>query len=107
MYFALHQSFFKVTPVSSVAIRVVWYDSMAGSWQLEYTTTAGSTSTAWDQKMQGDKQWKEATFKIDNAAMTRSHEHGSDFAIVSKDGTDAVFHMIEVTRESSPMRIVV
>jgi len=107
LYFALHQNFFKVNPVSSVAVRVVWYDSSAGSWQLTYTTESGSTSTAWDQKMEGDKQWKEAKFKISDAAMKRSHIGGSDFAIVSKDSTDAVFHMIEITRENSKARIVV
>ncbi len=57
--------------------------------------------------MKGDKKWKEAVFKISDAAMKRSHERCSDFAIVSKDSTDAVFHMIEITRVSSEATIEV
>merc|ERR1712113_685869 len=100
MYFALHKNFFKINTFAGVSMRIVWYDCAVGSWQLEYTNRVGSLNTAWNQRMSGDRTWKEAMFSISDAAMNRTHAKGSDFAIVSKDSTDAVFHMIEVSRLS-------
>jgi len=101
MYFQMHENFFKLTPVGNgLRVRVIWYDNAAGSWQLTYTTASGSESTAIDQKMTGSKQWKTTEWTaLANAGMKRAGTKGSDFAITSKDSTDAIFHMIEVSRD--------
>merc|ERR1712070_367437 len=101
MYFRMNSRFFSVTPVGTLDCRVIWYDSAKGSWQFEYKSSTGQTKTAWSQRMKGDGRWKNASFTIADATMDRSHVRGSDFSIVSKDSTDAVFHMIEIARATS------
>jgi len=98
MFFKLHEDFARLNPIRSLRFRVVWYDSAVGSWQLKYKSTSGSESIGHSQSMVGGKKWNEALFTLPDAAMDRSYDRGSDFKIVSKDSTDAVFHMIEIAR---------
>lgn len=98
MYFALHPDFGRVNPIKSLSFRVVWYDNKPGSWQLSYKTVSGSESIAIDQQMSGSNKWNEQIVTISNAAMDRTYDRNSDFKITSNDSTDAVFHMIEITR---------
>jgi hypothetical protein len=98
MYFRLAEGFFSAIPVGPLNLRVVWYDGTRGTWQLEYRAAGGAVKVAWRQACAGDGQWKEASFQISDGAMDHGHTRGSDFAIVSMDRTDAIFHMLEVDR---------
>jgi hypothetical protein len=101
MYFDIDDRFFFGQPLGGaypITIRVVYLDEGTGRWALQYDARDDSRKTALVVEKSNTRQWKEVTVTVDDGYFGDRGERGSDLALVSVDGEDDTFHMIEVTR---------
>jgi hypothetical protein len=101
MYFDIDNRFFFGQPLGGaypITIRVVYLDEGTGRWALQYDARDDSRKTALTVDKSNTGQWKEVTVTVDDGDFGNRGERGSDLALVSVDGEDDTFHMIEVTR---------
>jgi hypothetical protein len=81
-----------------VTIRVVYLDEGTGQWALKYDAQGEIQKTAYIVTKTNSGRWKEQTVTIDDGYFGDRGPNKADLALVSLDGEDDTFHMIEVTR---------
>lgn len=105
MYFNIHDSLFSSFPnggKQTVILRVVYLDN-GGSWKLIYDAVGNESKTAFEMKNGNSGLWKEKIITINDANFANRLPHNSDFSLMNSttNGTDPIFHMVEVTKEGS------
>lgn len=103
MYFDIDDRFFFEQPLDGaypVTIRVVYLDEGTGQWALQYDAQDDSRKTALIVTKTNTGRWKEAIVTLDDGYFGNRGPRGADLALVSLDGEDDTFHMIELTRTS-------
>jgi hypothetical protein len=101
MYFDIDDRFFFEQPLEAaypITIRVVYLDEGVGRWALQYDARDDRRKTALVVDKLNSGRWKEAAITIDDGYFGGRGERTSDLSLVSMDGEDDTFHMIEITR---------
>ena len=83
-----------------ITVRVVYFDSGSGSWELRYDSTTGDKQALSVTKTNTGK-WKEATATLTDAHFGNRCEHGTDFCLRNTDAEDDIFSFIEVTKPTA------
>jgi hypothetical protein len=80
----------------TLQFNITWLDkNQHSTWALKYYTTSG-VQTALNVTGIGDNQWKTVNVTLHNPLVNQAGILGSDFMLVNTDGTDDIFHGIEV-----------
>lgn len=99
LYLRFHDRFFPTaTSPGRLAVRVVWFDHAAGSWQLAYDAGGDELKVAETVRSDGSGVWRELNLELDDAVMRQGGPRGSDLALLNAGQTDLQFHLIEVRR---------
>ena len=103
MYFGIDDRFFFERPLDGaypVTIRVVYLDEGTGQWALQYDARGDIRKTAIVVTKTNSRRWKEQTITVHDGYFGNRGPNKADMMLVSLDGEDDAFHMIEVTRET-------
>jgi len=97
IYLAFDEDFFADEAPGKVKVRVTWLDRDESEWKLVYDAKDDPAKTALTVKGSNYGRWRTEIVVIEDAAMRRRGERGSDIALIGISG-DAVFHLIDVER---------
>jgi len=100
MYFDLDDGFFNTRPAGghTINLRVVYFDQGTGQWALKYDAVDDPQKIACTVTKTGTGRWREKTLTLTDANLGNRCPYNTDFMLLSVDGKDDLFHMIEVTR---------
>lgn len=101
LYFDLHDSLFAGTAPRRVTVRISYFDN-EGAWALCYDA-AGGMKTALRHQNGNTNTWKELTVELSDAVFVNRLPHGCDLLLANNGtaGKDALFHLIEVTKNNA------
>lgn len=101
MYFDIDDRFFFDQPLNgayAVTIRVVYLDQGTGRWALAYDAIDDPQKTAAVITKTDTGRWKEHTITLRDGYFGNRGPRNADLVLLSVDGEDDIFHMLEVTR---------
>jgi len=102
MYFDIEDRFFGGKPLGGaypVRIRVIYFDSGNGSWEVKYDARGNPAKTALSVRNTNSGRWKEASVSLADAHLGNRCPHGADVMLVNTSKENTLFHMIEVVRQ--------
>jgi hypothetical protein len=102
MWFDLDDGFFTSRPARghTINVRVVYFDQGTGKWQLKYDAVDDAQKTAFTVTKTDSGEWREKTVTLKDAYLGNRCPNKTDLMLVSADGKDDIFHMIEAVRVS-------
>jgi hypothetical protein len=97
MAFRLNEDFFEDKPPHPIHLRIVYLDQGDGTWALDYQGSQGRTQV---EKItcRNTNTWQEREIFLKNAHFNNALPGQGDLILYYLDGSDTVFHMIEVNR---------
>ena len=101
MFFDLDDNFFGGPPLNgseNIQVQVIYRNSDAGSWELQYDAMDGTMKTALSVTNTGIGDWKTKTVILSDAFLGNRGSRGSDFMLVNTEGTNCRFHMITIEK---------
>jgi hypothetical protein len=94
MFFRFDDEFFPSKDAGRLLLRVIYLDEGKGAWRLSYRSSGGMKEAM--RVVNADSgQWKETSVAVDGATIDHRGPRGADL-VLSGEGADSVFHMIEV-----------
>jgi hypothetical protein len=102
LYFNIDDALFFNKPLAGaypIEVKVIYFDSGKGKWELRYDATSGS-KTAFTVKKTNSKTWKVKKIQLKDAYFGNRCPNATDLMLVNSDTEDDIFHMIEVTRKT-------
>jgi hypothetical protein len=99
MYFDIAGRFFGGKPAPPLRLRVVYFDSGHGAWEIRYDARGNPAKTALAVRNTNTGRWKEAAVTVTDAHMGNRGEHGADLMLVNTSKENTLFHIIEVVRQ--------
>jgi len=104
MTFDIDDDFFGGSPLNgayTVTVKVIYYDSGTGTWQLQYDAVSNNTKTAYTVTKTNTKTWIAKEVTIIDGNFGNQGTNGSDLSLINNDTENDIFHMVEVTRASN------
>ncbi|MCX6327744.1 MAG: T9SS type A sorting domain-containing protein [Bacteroidia bacterium] len=83
-----------------VNVRIVYYDRGTSAWRLIYDAKDDSAKQGISITNINSEEWKEINFTINDGYFGKRGTNGSDLILETTNGQDAIFHMIEVTKNN-------
>ena len=103
MWFNIDDGLFGGAPVNGaypVTVKVVYYDSGTGSWELRYDSTIGDKQALSVTKA-NTTTWQTATATLTDACFGNRCPNGTDFYLRNTDAEDDIFSFLEVEKPSA------
>ena len=103
MYFDVDDEFFEANRAEegdqTITIKVIYYASDEGSWELKYHAQDGTMKTALSVTNSGSG-WQTAEVTVNDALLDNGDPvKGADLVLENTGGTNLRFHMIELERD--------
>lgn len=99
MYFDIDDAFFSGKSATPIVVRVIYLDRGAARWCLMYDAVDSENKVALKIKGGDTGKWKETRIVLTDANFANRAARKSDLVLASMGGGDAVFHMIELSRD--------
>ena len=80
-------------------LRIVWLDEGKAKWSLQYDALDSSKKEAFSVQNANSGEWKEKTVQLNDARFRNKSEKASDILIRTDGFSDAVFHLIELSKK--------